>query len=593
MTPRAQEIRSAIARLTFALTRRQKRTYLISLFFMFMSSMLELFTLGLLIPFIGIVVSPQAIFTSSLLPPFLHALPPAEIIFASGIIILLLFIVKNICSYGLYSFNNRYVYSIATDMSRRKLSEYYSLSFVDFQKTNTAEMLRDIAYVPVEFAQHIILGSMTVLSETMILLIFGIAIVLIQPGVVMMLIGVLLPFALLAWYLSVRVLRRTRQTIQKTSPANLRKLSDALSGYQEASLYDKKQFFSDRYLFGQEKLNNQLGLLNAANTIPLRLSEVFAIAGIMAILFFDYSIEGRFTASALSLLTLFITFAYRVIPSINRILNAFVQMHTYSFTVEEIPLISDAEIQERKESDDGAVGRMRFSKSIELRDITFSYPGRKSFLLDHLSMSIAKGESIGLVGRSGLGKTTLLRIILQLLKQDAGAIVVDGKPLEDANILSWQSLFAYVSNESAILSDSIASNVAYGVPHASIDLDKVNSVLRKSGLGDFMAQLPEGVMTPVGDQGKQISAGQKQRLFIARALYRNASIFIFDEAMSQLDAASEQEVLDTISSLRKEGKTVIIVAHRKQTLMDCTKIYSLVHGKLRLVRNRKIESKGK
>ncbi len=575
-----------------SLTRRQKRTYFVSLLFMFLSSILELLTLGLFIPFIGIIVSPQLLLQSSLVPSFLQAIAPSDLIIAFGVIVLLLFIAKNITAYFLYSYNNRYVYSIATDLSRRKVDEYYSLSFVDFQKSNTAEMLRDVAYVPVEFAHHIILGSMTVLSESMILVIFGAAIALFQPGIVVMLVCTLLPFALLAWYLSARVLRRTKQTIQEASPVNLRKLSDALSGYQEATLYNKKQFFSDRYLLGQERLNIQLGKLSAANTIPIRLSEVFAIAGIMVILFFDYSLEGRFTASALSLLTLFVAFAYRAIPSINRILNAVVHMHTYSFTIDLVPPVRVGDKTENPESDQDQPSHLLFKKSIVLQDITFSYPDRKTLLLNRLSMHIDKGDTIGLIGRSGLGKSTLLRIILQLLKQDSGVITVDRKPIDHTNIFLWQSLFAYVTNEFAILSDSIAANVAYGVPHASIDVDKVNSALGKVGLAGFANQLPQGIMTPVGDQGKQISAGQKQRLLIARALYRNASIFIFDEAMSQLDARSEQDVLDAISSLRRDGKTVIIVAHRQHTLLECTRVYSLIHGKLRLVRKTKQSPKG-
>jgi len=559
---------------------------------MFLSSIVELFTLGLFVPFVGLIISPQLLVQSPLIPPLLKSISPSDLIFAFGAIVLLLFIAKNITAYVLYSFNNRYVYSIATDLSRRKVDEYYSLSFVDFQKSNAAEMLRDIAYVPVEFAQHIILGSMTVLSESMILVLFGVAVTLFRPGVAVMLVFTLLPFAALAWYLSVRILRRTKQTIQETSPVNLRKLSDALSGYQEVTLYNKKQFFTDRYLLGQEGLNIQLGKLNAANTIPLRLSEVFAIAGIMVIVFFDYTIEGRFTASALSLLTLFVTFAYRAIPSVNKILNAIVHMHTYSFTVDLVPPVRAWDKTETPAIDRERPPHLQFKKSIELRDITFSYPGRKTLLLDHLSMQIDKGEMIGLIGRSGLGKSTLLRIFLQLLKQDSGIITVDGKLIDHSNILSWQSLFAYVTNESVILSDSITANVAYGVPQASIDVDKVNSALRKVGLAGFTAQLPQGSMTPVGDQGKQISAGQKQRLLIARALYRNASIFIFDEAMSQLDARSEQDVLDTISSLRRDGKTVIIIAHRQHALKECSRIYSLTHGKLRLVHKGKQQSKG-
>lgn len=167
MSAKLQILWANIRRASQSLTHGQKRTYFVSLLFMFLSSVLELFTLGLFIPLVGIIISPELLLQSSLVPPFLQAVAPSDLIFAFGAIVFLLFIAKNITAYILYSHNNRYVYSIVTDLSRRKVDEYYSLSFVDFQKSNTAEMLRDIAYVPVEFAHHIILGSMTVLSESM------------------------------------------------------------------------------------------------------------------------------------------------------------------------------------------------------------------------------------------------------------------------------------------------------------------------------------------------------------------------------------------------------------------------------------------
>lgn len=584
-----------VRRVSHSLTDEHKKTYFVSLLFMFLSSILELFTLGLFIPFVGIVVSPSLLLQYSWSRSIIsnvETISPVQLILIMGGIVFSMFIAKNAVGYLLYSYYNRYIYSIATVLSRRKMNEYYSLDFVDFQKSNIAEQLREIAYIPVEFAQHIILGSMTVLSETMILIVFAAAIALYQPSIFFMMACILLPFAFLAWYISVRILRTTKKTIQETSPLNLKRLSDALSGYQEATLYKKERFFIDRYISGQQKLNVQLGKLNAANVIPGRLSEVFAIAGIMLILFLDYSIEGRFTTSALSLLTIFVTFAYRGIPSINKILNAVAHMHTYSFTIDLIPPVRDT--REPRLSPSEPYAHFQFTKTIELREVIFSYPGRKAPLLNNISFRIRKGEKIGLIGRSGSGKTTFLRILLQLLKQTSGSIFVDGKLLVDNDIPSWRTLFGYVSNESVILSDTIVANVAYGIPQPVISLEKVDAALRKVGLGDFLEQLPEGIYTEVGEQGKQMSAGQKQRLIIARALYRDADVFIFDEAMSQLDAVSEQDVLDTISSLHRDGKTIIIVSHRQRTLEGCKNIYSLKHGKLRMMPNssRKQKMKG-
>jgi ABC-type multidrug transport system fused ATPase/permease subunit len=479
-----------------------------------------------------------------------------------------------------YAYYNRYAYSIASELSKKKLNQYYSLSYPDFQKSNTAEQLRETFSLPIEFAHHILLGSMIILSESMVVILFSAGMAFFQFRIFLMIICTLLPFVLLAWYLSARFLKETKKTIQRISPVTLNRLSDALSGFQEAKLYHKEDYFIERYMKGQHDLNVQFGKLNAANAIPGRLSEVFAVAGMMLLLLFYYGVEGQLTASVISLLTIFVAFAYRVIPSINKILNAIVQMHTYSFTADMMPAWSDPAGVSSLPRNPQEKATVKFDREIEMRHITFSYPERNNPILNDLSWSIGKSEMIGLVGRTGLGKTSLVRILLQLLKQDSGSIAVDGRVLHESDIPSWQRLFAYIAQDAAVLSDSIEANVAFGLPKELIDTKKVHDVLRQAGLVDFVDLLPEGLNTLVGERGRNISGGQKQRLIIARTLYRNADILIFDEAMSELDAASEQEVLDTIASLHREGKTIIIISHHQRTLMHCTKIYSLRQGRL-------------
>ncbi|MFZ1977420.1 MAG: ABC transporter ATP-binding protein, partial [Bacteroidota bacterium] len=563
------------------LSKKQKRTYGISIVFMFLSSLLELFTIGLLVPFLGMIVSPglwmQHPWITSLLSA-LSFLPLNNLIIIFGIIIFSLFIIKNGIAYILYSYYNRFIYSLATDLAENNLRRYYSLTFFEYQKTNAAEMLREISTLPVEFAHHIILGSLIILSEAMVLTLFAAGMALLQFRIFMTIISTLLPFVCLAWYISGHVLRKTKETIQQKSPENLNNLSDALLVFQETKLYDKEKYFSDRYISGQRDLNVQLGKLNAANAIPGKLSEVFAIAGILVILFLYYAWEGQLMMSVVTLLTMFIAFAYRVIPSINKILNAAVQMHTYSFTINAMPAAQSTEKRLSQTDYKFCDLPLQFKRSIELRHVNFSYPERRKPVLDNCSLHIAKGEMIGLVGRSGSGKTTLMRIIIQLIVQDSGSLMLDGTELRPADIPSWNRLLAYVTQDSFILSDTIEANIAFGIQNASINTEKVLEVLHSVGLAEFVEKLPLGIHTRIGEQGKNISGGQKQRLILARALYRDAEVFIFDEAMSALDSVSVQDVLGTLSSLHREGKTVIIVSHHRNSVALCSKIYSLRQG---------------
>jgi ABC-type bacteriocin/lantibiotic exporter with double-glycine peptidase domain len=246
---------------------------------------------------------------------------------------------------------------------------------------------------------------------------------------------------------------------------------------------------------------------------------------------------------------------------------------------------ADQDLEKQIPQPDGKLYRspLQFTDTIELRHITFSYPQRKKPILADLSLHITKGEMIGIIGHSGSGKTTLMRVLIQLINQDSGSLMLDANALHTADLPSWYRLFAYVTQDSFILSDTVEANIAFGIPKLSINTERVYEALHRVGLTEFVRKLPNGIHTRVGEQGKNISGGQKQRFIIARALYRDAKIFVFDEAMSALDPVSVQEVLSALSSLHHEGKTIIVVSHHQNSVSLCSKIYSLKQGKLRLI----------
>ena len=561
---------------------RQKREYAASLLFMCIGSFLELLTLGLLVPFITAIVSPHTAagfgFVRTLLSSFvpLQRFYPAVLL---GSIVLLLFIVKNIVNYYLYASYNSFVYSIASDISRDKIDEYYRLGFPEAQKRNTAEMLYEIAFIPVEFSQHIVLGSMIIISELIMFVFLAAGMAAVQFRVFMLTMFTILPFAALAWRASVRYLKDTRRTIQDRSASNLRTLSDSLFASQEAALYHKEEYFLARYAGGQRDLNIHLGKLNAANAIPGRLSEIFAIAGLMLILLFSFTAEERTAASVITVLTLFAAFAYRIIPVFNKIMNAVVHMHTYAFTADRISPVSTSSAAPEAGKDSNATA-LRFERIIEMQDITFRYPGQKNPVLQNLSLQIHKSSIIGIAGPSGLGKTSFVRVLLQLAGQSSGKLSIDGEQIDERNLSSWQDLFCYVPQDPVVLSESVKANIAFGIPDAAIDNESVEAILQKVGLYETVQLLPQGVDSFIGERGIRLSGGQKQRLAIARALYRDAEIFIFDEALNALDKNSELGLITLILSLQKSGKTIILISHHDRQLSFCTTVYSLRNGRL-------------
>jgi ATP-binding cassette subfamily B protein len=218
---------------------------------------------------------------------------------------------------------------------------------------------------------------------------------------------------------------------------------------------------------------------------------------------------------------------------------------------------------------------------ISFDQVSFSYPSRpKSRAIDNISFDIGRGSMVALVGETGGGKTTLADLLMGLIEPTAGQILVDGVPLDVTNAGRWQGAIAHVPQSIFLADATIARNIALSLPDMKLDHDRVVDAARKAQLYDFVCSLPEGFDTHVGERGIRLSGGQRQRLGIARAIYKNTPILVFDEATSALDDLTETAVITALEELRREGRTIIIVAHRLSTIRRCDLVARLDRGRL-------------
>ena len=215
---------------------------------------------------------------------------------------------------------------------------------------------------------------------------------------------------------------------------------------------------------------------------------------------------------------------------------------------------------------------------IEMDNVSYVYDNNQKEVLKKVSLKIEQNDMVGIIGRSGAGKSTFVDLILGLLKPSKGKIEVNSVNIKDS-LKEWQSYLGYVPQEIYLLDDSIRRNVAFGVDDENINKNRVNECLKSAQLLDFVRTLPDGIETYIGNQGIRLSGGQRQRLGIARSLYTNPKILIMDEATSSLDNETEENLIKDISKLRKE-KTIIIIAHRLSTLKNCNKLFLFEEGKL-------------
>jgi ATP-binding cassette subfamily B protein len=223
-----------------------------------------------------------------------------------------------------------------------------------------------------------------------------------------------------------------------------------------------------------------------------------------------------------------------------------------------------------------------FNNCIEFDNVSFRYNDKLPLTLNNISLQIKKGSTIGFVGATGSGKSTILDLIMGLLVPTDGKIEIDGLEITEKNHRQWQSHIAHVP-QSIFLSDTtISENIAFGIPKSNINQEEVIIAAKKAQIHDTIIELDKGYNTKVGERGIRLSGGQRQRIGIARALYKKADVIIFDEATSALDNLTEQNVMNSIEQL-DENLTIIIVAHRITTLENCQKIIELTNGKIRFI----------
>jgi ABC-type multidrug transport system fused ATPase/permease subunit len=284
----------------------------------------------------------------------------------------------------------------------------------------------------------------------------------------------------------------------------------------------------------------------------------------------------------------------RLIPAASQLVQAMGEMQNKSYSVDRLYLdLKEIEKQKATQPLKSALGltrgnlssskygenqTMSFTEGVELKEVTYSYPDTSEPAIERVSLSLKKGQSIALIGKSGAGKTTLVDVILGLLQPESGDIRVDGVSVY-SNIRSWQNLIGYIPQSIFLIDDTIERNIAFGVPDRLLDRARIDRAIKAAQLEELVEQLPDGIKTVVGERGIRLSGGQRQRIGIARALYHEREILVLDEATSALDNETEKLVSEAIRSLAGT-KTLITIAHRLSTVEHCDRVYLLEKGRV-------------
>ncbi len=353
---------------------------------------------------------------------------------------------------------------------------------------------------------------------------------------------------------------------------------EALAGLREIALAGKEQAFLERYTAPSRRYARNMSIQQTIETLPRYALETIAFGGMLVIVLYLLS-TGHDLSTMLPVLGLYVLASYRLLPALQQIFRSAATLRFNAGVVDA--LLADLQPPElRPAVDRSELTILPFRRDIVLDDVSYTYPGSDEATLEAVHMTIQAGTSVALVGATGSGKTTVANLLLGLLRPKRGRLLVDGTPVDDDNLPSWQMNMGYIPQNIYLFDDTIARNIAFGVADEAVDREAVRRAAQQAKIHDFiLRELPDGYDTVVGERGIRLSGGQRQRLGIARALYTDPDVLLLDEATSALDSMTESDVMQSILDVPR-SRTTIIIAHRLSTVRECDELFVFDAGRV-------------
>jgi len=567
----------------------QKNHLIVILILVLFTIILETISIGLVLPVVTLLVNYDELIkyeTAALILNFLNLTDQNKIILYGLSLLVFVYSIKNIYLAFFTYYQAKFVFNLNLDLSKKIYFFYLNQPYEFHLEKNSSELIRNISNETGKVIES--LGAIiNLVTEMLVLICLIMLLIFIEPLTAIITFLVIGGAGFISNAITKKPIRNIGQERLTYQALVLKNIMQGLNSIKETLLMWKQNSFINQFNKDQFKLLDSTRRLSFINSLPRLWLEILALTGLLVISYIMLS-QNFSVDKLLPVLSLFAAAALRMLPGIGKIINSF-QVLTYckpsvAIISKEIANISFnknynniyIKPNTKLENDNNFFSN---NFEIDLRSINFKYPNTKKFILEDLNLTIKKGECIGIVGSSGAGKSTFIDILIGLLKPENGKILLD-----DFNINSilkrWQTNIGYVPQFVFLSDESIKNNIAFGVEETDINFERLNSAIEKSQLKEFIIKLPHGVNTIIGEQGARISGGQRQRIGIARALYNNPEILIFDESTSSLDTETENKFVEVIKTLQKL-KTIIIVSHRYSTVKNCNKILTLKNGKFR------------
>ncbi|TQV83956.1 ABC transporter ATP-binding protein [Denitrobaculum tricleocarpae] len=542
-------------------------------------------TLGVvsIMPFVLVLANPEVVESNkqlSFVYSYLGFTDPDRFLVLLGCITIGIFLlsmaIRAVTTYALVRFTTMRLHSI----SSRLLTAYLRQPYSFFLGRNTADLGKSVLSEVGRVTNGILMPMLRLLSGAVVALAILILLLFMEP-LLSLAVALVLGGAFTAVYLvSRRLLHRIGRERVTANQLRFVLASEALNGIKELRLMGRVETYLQRFRKPSEDFARYQATSTLIGDLPQFGIQAIAFGGGLFTVVYLKATRGGLD-EALPLISLYALAGYRLMPAFQLIFNNLTKIR-FAFPALEV-LYEDLTRKEAlavKDDDLESAPPAPLNGAVDFQDVSYSYPEMERPAVHGLNLAIQRSESVAFVGSTGAGKSTVIDLMLGLLKPTEGQILIDGQVLEGANLRGWQRNIGYVPQATYLADDTIAANIAFGVSRDKVDVAAVERAARAAQIHDFIVrELPESYETVVGERGIRLSGGQRQRLAIARALYHDPAVVVFDEATSALDNVTEAIVMEAVETLRGT-KTVIIIAHRFSTIRHCDKIYVMEAGQL-------------
>lgn len=565
------------------LNKKQKSRVVVLIFMILIGAVLETLGVSMIYPLIETVMMPEVFEQNAMIVWICNVLgytSAEQFVTFMLLALIFIFIFKNLYLLLLYYVQHSFITNSQYRISRDLLKVYLNRPYEFYLNASTGDIMRTV-YSDSTGIFNLLLQCMQFITEFMVAIFLGTYLLIIDP-VMTIVMGILLVGITLlsSAFLKPRISRIGEESRQQQSKM-YKTIMQSINSVKDVKVYAKEDAFLGIYRKYGKRYYNLARDHEVLSSVPRLAIEAFSLSGVLAYMAVMMKL-GQNVQTMVPQLSAFAVAAVRLLPSASRINTYLANIAYYRPTLDyvyanvELPKNVDERAAEAKAVTE--TDKLKFHDCIKVEQLYYKYPNTDKYIFENARMQVPYGKSVGIMGPSGAGKTTVVDIMLGLLRVESGTITCDG-----VNVLEhygqWLANIGYISQTINMVDDTIRANIAFGVDVDDIDDARVWQVLEEAQLADFVRNLPNGINTVIGERGVRISGGQRQRVGIARALYHDPEILILDEATSALDNDTEAAIMEAIENFHGR-KTMLIIAHRLKTIENCDIIYKVENGKI-------------